>query len=348
MKKIVFIAHSYHKKTHSYDFIFSYLKEFYDVDIVFDEYWETGKQIDWASFDESYNAVVIFQMFPSEKNLSLITNKNIVYIPMYDHVAKWKFEDWLLCKNIKIVSFSSTLHKKLICWGFNSVSVKYFVEPNDFCPGNTNEVFFWQRKTKLNINTVKKILGDENFKIHIHKAVDPGSEFILPSKADEQKYNITYSEWFESKNEAREVMKNKGIYISPRFTEGIGMSFLEAMAMGKLVIANNRATMNEYIVNGKTGYLCNLKYPRKLKLENIEQIQKNTYEYAKEGYKNWLVQREEIVKLIETPPTENELKLWVKIFKPFLLFDIRKIIQFKFGSNPCLKILGYDIIKTKC
>lgn len=345
-EKIAFIAHSYHQKTHSYDFIYDYLKNFYEIDLIFDELWDTGVEIDWKSLDKSYEAIVFFQMFPSSEKFKLISNKNIVYLPMYDHVVKWNFSDWLLCKNVKMLNFSQKLHNKLIKYGFNSTLVKYFVEPKEFCPGNPDEVFFWQRQTKLNIDTVRKMLGGSNYKIHIHKAMDPGHEFKQPRKEDEEKYHISYSEWFETKEQFDNCLKSKGIYISPRMLEGIGMSFLEAMAMGKLVIANNQITMNEYIKNGETGYLCNFKFPKNLKLKNIEQIQKNTYEYAKNGYQNWLKQRESILELIESAPIENELKLWTKIFRPFLLFDIRKIIQFKLGSNPSLKIFGLNVIKT--
>ena len=338
--KIVFIAHSYHKRTHSYDFIVDYLKKFYDVEIIFDEKWETGKEIDWSVLDDSYKAIVIFQMFPDEKDFKKITNSNIVYMPMYDHVKKWHFKKWYDCKNIKIINFSYYLHKKLKKWGFNSIYIQYFIEPQKFSPGLENEVFFWQRLTKININTIKKIFKNSNIKIHIHKSVDPGQEFIKPSKNDEEHFKITYSEWFDSKTELQGFTENMGIYIASRFTEGIGMSFLEAMAQGKFIIANNKPTMNEYIKHKKTGYLCNFKFPRPIKLSNIKAIQKNTYDYAKDGYKKWLNERINIINFINEPPHKTKLKLWTKIFLPFLLFNIREIIKFKLGSNPSLTLFG--------
>jgi hypothetical protein len=45
------------------------------------------------------------------------------------------------------------------------------------------------------------------------------------------------------------------IFIAPRRFEGIGMAFLEAMAMGCVVVAENQATANEYILHGSTGLL---------------------------------------------------------------------------------------------
>lgn len=345
--KIIFIAHSYHKKTLSHGFIVDYLKEFFDVEVLFDENWETGKEINWGALNKDYKAVIIFQMFPEKEDLNKITNDNIVYVPMYDHVEKWHFNKWYDCKDIKILSFSSTSHKKLKRWGFNSTYVQYFIEPKEFSPGNQDEVFFWQRISKININTIKKILEKTDVKMHIHKAVDPGQRFIAPSKEDEERFNITYSEWFDTKDQIQEFIKAKGIYIAPRYFEGIGMSFLEAIAQGKLVIAHNRPTMNEYIKNGETGILCNFRHPRSIKIENIKEIQQNAYNYAKQGYEKWLKERETIIKLINEPPKKNELNLWTKIFLPFLCFDARKIIRFKCGSNASLTILGIKIFEIE-
>lgn len=345
MEKIAFITHSYHKKTQSYDFIVNYLKEFYDVELLFDEEWDTGKKIDWAKFDNRYKAVIILQMFPeNEEKLKKITNNNIIYIPMYDHVENWPFRKWYLCKDIKIVNFSSTLHKKLSKWGFNSIYVQFFIEPKEFSPGIDNEVFFWQRLSKVNINTIKKILAKSNVKLHIHKTADPGHYYVEPTKEDEKRFNITYSEWFDTKEEAQSLVKSKGIYISPRFAEGIGMGFLEAMSQGKIVIANNKPTMNEYIKHGKTGFLCNFRFPRPIKISNIREIQQNAYNYSKAGYEKWLVERKNIIDFIEKEPKKNELKLWTKLRLPILLLDRKKIIKFKLGSNACLVILGKQVI----
>lgn len=343
-KKLIFIAHSYHKKTLSYKFIVEYLKNFYDVTILFDEFWDTGKEILWETLNNDYCAIVIFQMLPDIYNFKKINNKNIIFLPMYDHVKKWNFKKWYDYKNIKIVSFSSTLHKKLKKWGFNSTYMQYFIEPEKFTSSNINEVFFWQRLTKININTLKKIFKNIDVKIHIHKVPDPGQEFMQPIKKDEKHFNITYSEWFNTKEEMQEFIKSKGIYIAPRFSEGIGISFLEAMAQGKIIVAHNEPTMNEYIKHGKTGFLCNFKHPRPIRFKNLLQIQKNTYEFSKKGYEKWLIERENIIKIIEEPVKENSLKLWIRLFLPLLFFDIRDIIQFKLGSNPSLKIFKQRII----
>jgi glycosyltransferase involved in cell wall biosynthesis len=96
-----------------------------------------------------------------------------------------------------------------------------------------------------------------------------------------------------------DLIKEKGIYIAPRELEGIGMSFLEAMAIGKAVIAVNNPTMNEYIEHGKNGYLFDLKNPKEIDLSNIEQIQKNAYEFMRNGRKKWEKDMHKIIDFIK-------------------------------------------------
>jgi glycosyltransferase involved in cell wall biosynthesis len=59
------------------------------------------------------------------------------------------------------------------------------------------------------------------------------------------------------------------------------------MAMGKAVIAVNNPTMNEYIDHGKTGYLFDLSNQKKINLSNLEQVQKNTFDFMHEGRRKW-------------------------------------------------------------
>lgn len=298
-KKIVYIGHSYHKKTKSTAFLIEYLKQFFEVEEILDESW-LGKPFPDLSFiDESYLGVIFFQLLPSKDITRKIKNDNIMYFPMYDQSGRLDFGYWNNYRDLKIINFSKTLHSKLAKWGFESMFVQYFTKPGEFIPGDKKEVFFWQRLTKININTVAKLFGKNDVKIHIHKAVDPYQKFIQPSKDDEKKYQISYSEWFDTKEEMWNVIKQKGIYVAPREFEGIGMSFLEAMAMGKAVIAADNPTMNEYIEHGKTGFLFDLKNPKKIDLSNIEQIQKNTHEFMRQGYDKWEKEKIKIIDFIK-------------------------------------------------
>ena len=157
-KKIVFIGHSYHAKTKSSEFILNYLKEIYDVEVILDESWNGGKPFPDLSFvDDSYLAVIFWQNLPSPEALAEIKNENLLFFPMYDAVGGLDVSWWLQYENLKIISFSETLHKKLERLGLDSMHLQYFPKPENFSPGNKNEVFFWQRRTNVNINTIANI-----------------------------------------------------------------------------------------------------------------------------------------------------------------------------------------------
>jgi glycosyltransferase involved in cell wall biosynthesis len=275
------------------------LKEHYDVEVVLDESWLGKPYPDLSFIDESYIAVVFFQLLPPKSIIEKIKNENIIYFPMYDQSGRLGYDFWDDYSNLKVMNFSKTLHQKLKKWRIQSDYVQYFPEPQDYIPGKLNEVFFWQRLTKVNFNVISKLFGDGNFKIHIHKAVDPGQDFICPNQKAEKKFNITYSDWFETREQMWDLVKEKGIYVAPREYEGIGMSFLEAMAMGKAVIAVDNPTMNEYIQHGKNGFLFNLEKPILINFGEISKIQRQTHDFMRNGYNKWQRDKVKIVEFIK-------------------------------------------------
>lgn len=298
-KKIAYIGHSYHNKTKSTGFLIDFLKESFDVEIILDESW-LGKPFPDISFiDDSYLCVIFFQNLPSQDIFRSIKNENLIFFPMYDSVGGSPVDWWNGYRNLKIVNLSKTLHDKLKNWGFDSMYIQYFPKPGEYTPGNPNEVFFWNRTTNINFNTVKQLFGNGEVKIHIHRAIDPGHQFIKPLDEDELKYGIAYSDWFETREEMWSSINQKGIYVSPREFEGLGVSFLEAMAKGKAVIAVNNPTMNEYIAHNKTGYLFDLSDPKKIDLSKVSLVQKNTYDYMCRGYHKWEGDKKIIIDFIK-------------------------------------------------
>jgi len=299
-KRIIFIGHSFHAKTKSNSFIIEYLKRHFDVTILLDESWRgDGKKYPNLNFiDKSYLGVIFWQNLPPHKAISQINNRNIIFIPMFDQYGIVDFYYWKNLIDFKIICFSKILYNSLVKWGFNTIYVQYFPEPQKFVKGDTSSVFFWQRTSKLNINIVTKLFN-RPVNIHIHKAIDPNHKFVKPNSSDVKKFNITYSDWFPNKSDMIKKMNKAALYIAPRESEGIGLSFLEAMAIGKVVIASDKSTMNEYIIDKKTGFLYNVDKPCAIDFCNLEAIQRNVYQYMKDGYKKWNQDKENIIKFIK-------------------------------------------------
>lgn len=315
MKSLLFIGHTYHQKTKSAEFIQKLLAEKFDVNyFYFDPYKD-----DFSKFAQlkgnTYDILILFQIMPSLKELSkYIKFKHSAVFPMYDDTPNVKRVVWSEFKNTNIINFSKALHQKCLDAGLSSYYIQYFPEPIEIADeGDLNSIFFWERRESISTKTLEKLVDSHSIKnLYLHRAADPENTPEKPSYCWKDK--IIYSDWFDTKDEMKKYIQKSALYMAPREEEGIGMSFLEAMAVGRCVIAPDNPTMNEYIENGVTGYLYNLKHPNKINLKNVREIQKTTAEYIKEGYQNWNKEKYKILDWIEATPQINKNLMDKKLF----------------------------------
>lgn len=318
---VLFIGHAFHLKTNSSQFFIDILKKDFKIDFLWiDPY--SNEYINLENVKNRYfDIILLWQLMPEMS--FLIENfayEKLVLCPMYDQVAnidRISFDLFEPFTEGNFICFSKTLYDGLFERGYNSLYVQYFPKPlNDIVNyGSSNSVFFWNRRENLNINLVQKLTAGMDIKsIYIHKALDPNQKFIEPD--DTSTVNYIYSEWFETKEQMYKVMDKSSIYIAPRNLEGIGMSFLDAMARGRCVIAPDFPTMNEYIQDGVTGILYDYDNPTSLQKYDINQIQKNTIEYIKNGYNKWQEDKINIVtwlkKLLE-PVEQKKMVVFTKV-----------------------------------
>lgn len=307
MKKLLFIGHEFHKKTKSTDFLQRLLAEKYEVEMfTFDPY-KDGFEVFEQLKGREFEVVVLFQIMPSLNELKkFIKFDRAAFFPMYDNTKSLNSPLWNEYTQCNIINFSKTFHETCIAGGLSSFYIQYFPEPAVILEeGGENDVFFWQRTSKITTRTLEKVLEPRKINnLYLHTKTDPKNKFIKPSKLWKDK--ITESSWFETKDEMKAYIQKSAIYFAPRKYEGIGMSFLEAMAAGRCVIAPDYPTMNEYITNGQNGYLYNLKKPQKIKNLNVREIQKNAAEFIKNGYEKWQREKYKIFEYIEAEPVFNQ------------------------------------------
>lgn len=303
MKKLLYIGHQYHLKTKSNRFLLELLQSEYEITFIsFDPYTKRYEGMEEAK-DQYYDVLLLWQIMPDPAFLRATFGfKKGVLFPMYDYIASLQDDPWPDFRQFTIINFCRTLHESLKARGFDSHYIQYFPKPADkLLLGDENSVFLWQRMECINANTVQTLFADHKpVHLHIHKALDPNQKFTEPGPAWEGR--VSYSEWFNDPSEMHTLMQQSAFYIAPRPFEGIGMSFLEAMALGRCVIAPDHPTMNEYIVPGQTGYLFSMKEVKPLTLENVQQIQKNTYAYIQQGYTQWLQERHKILEWMAAVP----------------------------------------------
>jgi FkbM family methyltransferase len=297
-ERVAYIGHSFHSRTRSTDFLLDMLQDYYTVERIDDTSWKTGHYPDLSHLDESYAAVVFFQSLPPPDVLKSIRNPNLVFAPMYDGYGGNTGEWWKEKRRLKLLNFSSTLQKRHQEWGLDACYFQYFPELQPFEPGVGRTAFLWQRTEAISFETVKALFREGEIAVHLHLAPDPEHKVIEPTEVDSASYAITTSEWFETSSELHAVLRTKQIYVAPRIAEGIGLSFLEAMSMGKVVVGADSPTMNEYIRNGKTGYLFKVEKPRRLSLANLDRVQRNTHSYMAAGRVVWEKRRRDLMRFL--------------------------------------------------
>ncbi|MCK4761713.1 MAG: glycosyltransferase [Candidatus Aminicenantes bacterium] len=308
-KQLAFIDHSFHKQSNATAFLIDLLKKHYDVKVIWDEAWRGGPPTNLKEpVNQGYDIIVLFQeiRYGKEKITGTI-GRNLILAPMYDGCGSLSYMSWKKFKHAKVISFSKNLHNRLREIGIMSKYFQYFPRPRVISSANPGKKelcgFFWQRTDQITWHHIKQLISAADFhKIHIHGAVDPpGYPLIQPSADERKKYRITLSKWFPKQSDYFEILAGSNVFFVPRINEGIGMSFLEAMARGLCVVAPDNPTMNEYIVHGRTGLLYDPQNIKPLDFSNLQEICENARRCIEKGYEEWVKAEADLIAFLEMP-----------------------------------------------
>ena len=376
MKKLLFIGHSYHQKTRSNVFVLDLFRQEYEIS---ECYMDPVDNLDCQELmpyaGQTFDALVIWQVMPSMTSIgNMVTWHTALFFPMYDHFYAHGglFQDiWEEYQNAIIVCFSKTLHRELKANGYDARYIQYYPQPRQVENwGDEHSVFFWQRLSVLNLSTLAAAMKNSGLKtVHLHHAPDPGHQTKDTSAFDAETIRFyqgvkrTESSWFDNHSQLLEEIDKHAFYMAPRHCEGIGMSFLEAMASGRVVIAPDMPTMNEYIENGRNGILygwdegCLPSRCRKsVKMPDcsIRDIQQNAYQSIVEGSERWCCEKSNILlwagqhatpdhQLLSLSSIRNGRKNWPLAEQPFPnskeLEDQTIVKGVSFAENPVVSVV---------
>ena len=298
---ILFVDGSCHLKTKSYEFLAALLRKHDELRFAYIEDMTKAQIRELAS--GKYDATIFLQINPAFY-IDYFAGHNIVFVPMYDTFFPSRPRDFYFLKHIKWLCFSRSYGPALDRKGIRHLDVQYWPElaREEAEEAEDGTYFFWQRREDISWETVKALLPTEGVqRVHIHKALDPGYSFVAPSAEDEARYSIRYSEWFDDKAGLIDAVKRCRYYFAPRRKEGVGLSFLDAMALGRTVIAPNDATMNEYVVDGVNGYLYDPDDPRPLHLSDSVGT-RSVVESVRRGRREWEGSEPAILDFIHSAP----------------------------------------------
>ena len=288
-KKICVIDHYFHQNTKPFQFLIDILQKEYDVDIYWDYTPAGGRHIS-VDVINRYEIVFFFQVINPIEELRQIKAK-ILWLPMYDGTefndAYWYKMSFL---PIRILCFCKRLYNYFSKFGFDCAYFKYYCNPSEFPrvrDFSSLRVFFWLREN-IGFNIVMSILEQSKVdSFDLLLAPDPSYADFTPHTKIMRQYNINLHRGFLNRAQYISLLSRNNIFIAPRRQEGIGMSFLEALAMGHCVIAHNDATMSEYISDKRSGLLFNANAPSPLDIANFREIAKASLDVATTGYRNW-------------------------------------------------------------
>lgn len=313
MKRVAFVGHSFHRKTESANFFIDFLLEYYQIEF----YWSlpSSYKSDLRNFDlenKTYHAVIFFQILPTPGELELIVSRNIILVPMFDNDPLITLSQWSKYSKYKFINFSRTLFSKLEFLNFQrniylqfAPTVPKFRESRDF--NQKPKVFFWQRSEHINWSVLKKLIDFTQISsLHLHRIeVDVANDnwFEIPEDQDFETCDITFSSWFDSKDELYRLLSDCDIFVAPRLFEGIGQIFIEAMAMGKCVISPNFPTMNEYIEDGLNGILFDMIDPKPIDFRDWRRLGDQACDSIRRIRSQWDQKKLDIIYLIESPLT---------------------------------------------
>jgi hypothetical protein len=319
MKKVLFVDHSFHKKTRSADFFTDILS----LEFLIETYYlSPDKKADVGVLNSAHDAdfVILWQMdFLAPVFLAL--GKRVIVVPMFDGSGGMPDIHWLFAYRARFFNFSLALNERIRMAGCKTMLLRYFpeaVEEDKLPRFDELNAFFWQRRPDhgVDFNLVDTLLGHELDSLHFHNAADILGNFS-PRRRIDTRYKYSESTWFKDKAEYLGRVEQANIFIAPRVAEGIGMALLEAMAQGRLVLAHDAPTHSEYISTWSNGILFNKDHPQPLSIrDKAAQMARLAWLTVVEGRRQWLDSYPDIID-------------WVEQTTPSPMIDIDQVGFFK-------------------
>lgn len=207
---------------------------------------------------------VIFCQRPPSTEIMNVSQAKLIWIPMWDNVAiNWSSDEWwaTLPKTLRIVAFSEKVAQKAENAGLPTLKLRYHKDPSKFEAADWSHglvLFYWNRTGLFGPQFIKKLCATLNVReLYFRGSIDPkianSAAYTLPAELG--KTRVHEVSRFESQATYFDILRRCNLYLAPRALEGVGLTFLEAMASGCAVIGYNGPTMNEYLRHGVSGWV---------------------------------------------------------------------------------------------
>jgi len=206
---------------------------------------------------------MVFCQVPPPLDALRVAGGKVVWVAMCDQAAGYTQEWWNeLPKTLRILAFSRAVSQRATQAGLQTLEVQYHIDVARLAPAvwdSSISLLYWNRTGLVSPGFLKELCAI--FKIdhlYFRGDVDPGvpadAYYRLPRRLGRTRVHDVSG--ITTRDEYLEVLQRCNLFLAPRNLEGVGLSYLEAMAAGCAVIAFDGPTMNEYIRHGVNGLLA--------------------------------------------------------------------------------------------
>ena len=354
MKRIVLVCHKDHFTSGSVGFIQDLLQTRFEVDV-----FPGDSNMYYLKNLVKLNREAIYVLWQTEFLAPWLLSKGIkvVAFPMYDgcHLAPKSY--FRILDNAYLFNFSYGLHQKSIHSAVVSYQMNWY--PPALAESSMSEkkdvLFLWQRRPKSSINEhiIADFFAPYVAQIHIHNRPDKYElESHVSRNAD---LYSSQSNWFKDQEDLFSLIGSSTYFVAPRESEGIGLSFLEAMRAGCIVFANKNATHNQYIYHGYNGFLIDFQSKDKQLIKSQIQeafeiiqsgkpIAENAQKFINEGRGIWEEQSKRFLQLINTLQNSSTIAPYRRVEK--IAGHILTATYFK--SPKLYSMFAYLTLKAGC
>ena len=262
--RMALVDHGFHRKTRSTFFLDGILEKMGNVTRIWDDSWSGGRGVDWCELGpENWDLVFLFQVEPPED--WVFPSERVVHVLMYDAVASRPPSWWRNLKG-RVLAFSHAVAYRSGLVGLDVLHASYAPDVQPLS-GNLREtppgLFWWRRREEPALGDLVRMVGHWPMsRVTVWDRPDPGVP-PLPPPGSGLPWPVVWikAAWQEERRDYLDTMKRHAFFLAPRWTEGLGQAFLEAMALGRVVLAHDRPTMNEMIRHGEHGLLLDFSHP---------------------------------------------------------------------------------------
>lgn len=283
-RHILLVDHVCHRTTKSFDFLADLLRRSFEVEVFYyDAHYRVrlpADKVAWA------DAIVYLEFLPSRFRIAE-PGKRCVFVPMYDNEwgSRWQWRR-IADSGMAVLSFCGRISEHARRCGVKNLLDVRFALPPSPAPGDPRVAVLWDRG-QVGLEQVGRLFDPADLdKLVVVRRPESGQPPAPIPEAFREAYHVELHEGdFLPDEEYRALLSEPGVYIAPRFKEGIGMTFLEALAAGKFVVAHRDATMDEYVEDGVDGRLVDMWSPTRITLP--ETSVETRLERSRQRHERW-------------------------------------------------------------